>query len=135
MVQQIEFYLKKKINNLISLLILALFFTSCSSDSKKEYYPKTLGRTIQTYNSPSAYYGKSISRTYVNPYVVKKNRYYDNDRYYVPPKEYRYSNIYDNYDPRYRKKEKLTPSYFRTKILPFITTYGLIALLALALTL
>jgi hypothetical protein len=59
------------------------------------------GQIIRTYDSPSAYYQKPITRIYTNPYNPGGGDiYFDNDNYYVPPKNYGINT--DNYNPRYR---------------------------------
>lgn len=76
------------------LILMIACLTSCLKDDKRnwssDYYK------IRTYNSPSAYYGKPISRIYTNPYS-RSDYYFDNDQHYVPPTGYG-QNFY--FDPR-----------------------------------
>jgi hypothetical protein len=96
---QVEYYLTRRmeINKFLYLTLLFICLASCNKNSSEEL---DLG-TIKTYSSPSAYYGKPISRIYTNPYdPYGKDYYFDHDQYYVPPRNYGIST--DNYTPKYK---------------------------------
>ncbi len=90
--------------NLILLLILLISSCGYKTQQQNLTFP-----TIKTYTSPSAYHGKPVSRLYTNPYNGI-DRYFDNDQYYVPPRNYGINQ--DNYYPRY-KNYRLKNNYYR----------------------
>ncbi len=78
----------KKLNEVHKLLYLipVLITSSCYHQKTPNFDNRGM---INTYSSPAAYYGKPISRMFVNPYDLDGPQYYfDNDVHYIPPQSY-----------------------------------------------
>ena len=73
--------------NKLFFVLLLLIFTSCKTEEYTSFSVNG-GNKINSYSSPSAYYGKPISRMYVNPYEIYPEDARDNDNLYVAPQSY-----------------------------------------------
>lgn len=94
--------LQKIILILANIILLSLFAISCVKNNNQIRDP----RIIDTYDSPSQYYGRPLSKSYSNPYaIIESQRYIDNDFYYRSPIQRQYIENY--YNPNnYRQSQK-----------------------------